>query len=228
MNRPQIVIALLLLFFLLSTSAGFANISAIQEQLRTIQLKLIKERLKLIQEQVLKVNVPPPVAPSPAVEPVQSAEELMKNLERQKTLLEQAVASLRPKAITDETNRIEKRLMEINEELKEATGTRLVELQKELTVLIGDQEKLQREVRELLEESLKAHQAALLKDQITRLEEKIRLLPRPVVKAPEAAVAETPQSVQLKVIREQIEKAQLKLLQLQVKAITEKVQTIRR
>ena len=47
-NRAPILFALLLLLFFVSTSAGFASVSSIQEQLRAIQLKLIAEKVKLL------------------------------------------------------------------------------------------------------------------------------------------------------------------------------------
>ncbi|QQG45484.1 MAG: hypothetical protein HYW89_00905 [Candidatus Sungiibacteriota bacterium] len=228
MNRPQLILAVLLLAFFLGTSSGFASVSAIQDQLRVIQLKLIKERLKLIQEQTLKLKVEQPPAPAPKPAPTPPPEEMLKTLEQQKKLLEQAVASLRPKAIEDEANRIDKRLKEMRTELDTAGGGRLQELQKELVLLLEDQARVEAQTRELLEESLKARQAVLLREQVLRLEERIRLLPRPVAKPKVEAAVQTPTDVQLKVIKEQIEKAQLKLLQTQIKAVTDKIQQLKR
>lgn len=228
MNRIQLILAVLVLAFFLGTSSGFASVSAIQDQLRVIQLKLIKERLKLIQEQTLKLKVEQPPAPASKPEPTQPPEEMLKTLEQQKRLLEQVVASLRPKAIEDETNRIDKRLKDIRTELDTATDVRLSELQKELATLLVDQARVERQTRDLLEESLKARQAVLLRDQVLRLQEKIQLLPRPVAKPVVETKVETPTDVKLKIIKEQIEKAQLKLLQTQIKAVTEKIQQIKK
>ena len=55
-TRAPIIFALLMLLFFVSTSAGFADVSSIQEQLRGIQFKLIREKIKLLQEGIIEAG----------------------------------------------------------------------------------------------------------------------------------------------------------------------------
>ena len=124
MNRLTLIVASLLLLFFIATSSGFANVSAIQEKLREIQVKLIRERLKLIQEEVSKVGErrAEELAPQRAIEAPASREELSRRLEGQIRSLEEVIVGLRPKAVEEETARIEGRLSEIRAELETAEG----------------------------------------------------------------------------------------------------------
>ena len=89
------MISLLVLLFFVSTSGGFADISSVQEQLREIQLKLVRERAKLIQQEILNVSKQlaktPPVSEAAPV--AMSREALAKDIEMQIAALENTVVS---------------------------------------------------------------------------------------------------------------------------------------
>ena len=141
-NRAPIVVALLLLFVLVSTSAGFANISGIQDTLRSVQLKLIQEKIKLLQKGIIdagkqqiqeredREKKQAGALLQMKAEP--SRQELETALERQIATLQGVVNSLRPRAIDEETSRIEKRIGEIKEKVKTESVTALQNLQDEL------------------------------------------------------------------------------------------------
>lgn len=219
-NRAPILFALLFLLFFVSTSAGFADVSSIQEQLREIQLKLIREKVKLLQEGILNVRPAPPAplpaAPPAPTEPQPTREELSHTLEEQIRTLQGVVATLKPRAVEEEAAEIEGRIAAIGVELKTASDARLVSLQDELQNLIARHAALEKEVRQELDDALKYKQAVLIGQQIRTLQEKVATLPR----IPAPAPVQTPDAGS---IRETIEKLQLKLLQAQVKAIQEKV-----
>ena len=122
-NKPALIFALLFLLFFVSTSNGFANVTAIQEKLRDIQVKLIGEKIKLLQERIYEVSADinkerAAAVPPPAPEPTLSREELAKSLENQIILLQVSIESLRPRAIEEEAIRIERRIADINRRLK--------------------------------------------------------------------------------------------------------------
>ena len=224
-NRAPLLFALLLLLFFVSTSAGLADISAIQDQLRSAQLKLIGEKLKLLQEGVLGLRTapaPPPAVASPAT-PEPTREELSRILEDQIKILQDVVASLRPKAIDEEASRIEQELTRIIGELKTASGDQLVVLRNQLDQLVAAHDTLTEQVRQSLEDSLKYKQALIISEQIRILQEKISTLPRPST-APNPLVQE--QNTTLMNIQDAIQKLQLKILQAQIKVIQEKVHQV--
>lgn len=231
MNRASLIFASLLLLFLVSTSNGFASISSIQEQLRDIQLKLIKEKIKLTEEKISEVRktivLPPPPLPP---ERLMSRDELERTLKQQITVLESVVQSLKPKAIDEEAVRLEKFIQRLNEEIKTAEGERFEELQDEVSEALDDYADLQQQVRQSLEDNLKAQQAALIREQVKVLQEKVRALPR---EAPRVVVVPTPkgsneyEKAQVKLIQDQVEKIRLKILQEQIKAIQEKILDLR-
>ncbi len=228
-NRAPFLFALLLLLFFVSTSAGFADISAIQDQLQIIQLKIIGEKLKAIQRGVLGIapTPPPPAAPPPqspkADAPTQA--ELSRTLERQIQILQGVVATLQPQAISEEAARIENRIAEIGEEVKKATGDTLLALQDELARLAAQQDTLQQQIRVALEDSIKHKQTQFIREQIRVLQEKIAILPRPST-VPNPPVVQ--QNATLMEIQDKIQKLQLRVLQTQVKVIQEKVLQITR
>jgi len=227
MKRYHLVFSLLLLFFLVSTSNGFASVSAVQEKLREIQLKLISEKIKLIQGNIVDLGkkrseqIPAPIPVKAA--PVLTREELAASLKEQIVALEQVVVSLRPKVIEEGVTRIEKRIAEINEELKTADTARVRELQVELTVLAVEYSKIQQQISATINDAIKERQATILREQIRLLEEKVRTLPRPV--SPSVVSAGRKES--LSAIQDQIEKIRLKILQAQMKSIQEKIQALR-
>lgn len=222
-NRAPLILALLLLLFFVSTSAGFADVSSVQEQLRAIQLKIIGEKLKMLQQGVLGLSNAPSVKPPAISAPAgPTPEELSRALEEQIQTLQGVVTTLRPRAIEEETTRIEERIRSIGQELKSAAGVKLVSLQEELGDLIAEHRALEAEVRKELDESLRYKQAVVIGEQIRALQEKVAMLPR----APTYATPK--QEPDLSGVKDTIEKLQLKLLQAQVKAIQEKVSEVRR
>lgn len=227
MNRILLgvsIVALSLLFlFFISTNFGFADISSIREKLRELQLRLIKERVKVLRGEVEKVGSEKlrESQTLPPTEPPVAREELAKRLEDQIRILEGVVASLKPKAIEEETGRLDKKIAEIRSALDTAEGERLVELQRELETVLVDYAKIEVEVKRSVEESLKQKQAAVIKEQIKILQEKILLVPRPQPALP--TKAEPQDQERVKALQEAIEKIRLKILQTQVKALQEKV-----
>lgn len=234
LNRLPLFLALLFLVFFVSTSSGFANLSAIQEQLRDMQVRLIKEKVKLAEEEISKLRVqmaplPPPFVP--VEEKVMSRVELETALKRQIQSLDTIVNSLRPKAIEEETVRLETLFKKINKELETAEGDRLYELQEELARAADDYAGLQSEVRRSLEDTLKSQQVQLIREQIKVLQGKVESLPR---EAPKRAVVGEPRTIeedqaqQVKMLQSDVEKVRLKLLQTQVKVIQEKINALRK
>lgn len=226
MNRITLIVASLLLLFFVATSSGFANISAIQEKLREIQVKLIRERLKLIQEDVSKVGErrAEELASQKAVETPASREELSLRLEGQIRSLEEVIVGLRPKAVEEETARIEGRLKEIRSELETAQGAELLALRRELETILTDYNRVQGYVAQSLQESLQQKQVLLLREQVRVLREKIQTLPKPVLVMPPKADENGQRIVAL---QEEIEKIRLKILQAQVKTLQESVDKAR-
>lgn len=226
-QRATILVAVLLLGLFLGTSSGFASLSIIQDQLRSIQLKLIHERLKLIQEKVLEVKTvsDQPVVVSPIPEKEPNAEELSKALQGQIKVLEDIVKNLKPKALEEETLRLEKQVVEINEELRSASGNRLQELQSELAVVLRDYELLQGEVRASVEAAIKSRQAAVLREHIQTVQQKLNLV-QIQKKAADGLPAPKPvpeDRSTVTYLQESIEKVKLKLLQAQIRAIQDKI-----
>lgn len=228
-NRAPLLFALLLLLFFVSTSAGLADISAIQDQLRSVQLKIIAEKLKILQKGVLGLHVGPAPAQAPPAgapsAPEPTREELSRILEEQIKTLQGAVASLQPRAMEEEAVRIEQDIGRIVEAVKTASGDHLLALQDQLNKLIAAHDALVERVRQALEDSLKYKQAIVIAEQIRVLQEKINMLPRTPT-APSALSQQ--QQTTLADIQDTIQKLRLKILQAQVKVIQEKVGQIAR
>ena len=225
-NRAPLLFALLLLLFFVSTSVGFADISSIQNQLQSAQLKLIGEKLKAIQQRILGIDaVPPPVVVSPppkAPEPT-TREELSRLLERQIQVLQGVVATLQPQATGEELARIEKRIAKIGDEVKTANDDKALVLQDELNRLAVEHGVLEQQVRTALADSIKYKQVQVISEQIRILQEKITTLPRSSI-APNPLVQQ--HNATVKDIQDNIQKLQLKVLQAQVTAIQDKVNQI--
>lgn len=238
-NNKALIVAFLLLFFFVATSSGFASISSVQEQLRLVQLKLIKEKIKLIQEQILGVgkpkSEPAPVSISAPAAATMTVAELTKSLEVQINALESVVSSLKPKVLDEETARIERKIAAISKELQTATGDKLLALQNELQKATADYENLQQAVRQALEDSIKDRQAIVLREQIRGLQQKLTVLQVQdvgrvslvVPAAPNAPALSRAVTTPAQVIQTELEKAKLRLIQAQVKAIQEKIQQMR-
>ena len=223
-NRTSLLFALLLLLFLVSTSAGFANVSSIQDQLRGLQLKIIGEKLKLIQEGILGIAPTPPevaVIHPPVVQEM-TPEQLADTLQKQVQVLEGIIGSLRPQAMAQEAARIEKEISEVQKQVAGATGDELLALQERLTQLTEDQVALEQSVRKSLEDSLKYNQALLIRDQIKVLHEKVNTLPHTPTGAA-VSVPPGPSQSQLQQVQDSIDKLRLKIVQAQIQAIREKV-----
>lgn len=223
-NRTSLLFALLLLLFFVSTSSGFANVSSIQDQLRGLQLKIIGEKLKLIQESILGIPSAPPkaevVLPQATKEMTQA--ELADTLQKQIQVLDGVISSLKPRAMAEEADRIEAEIAEVQKAVGGATGEDLVALQDRLSVLTDAQAALERDVRKSLEDSLKYNQALLIRDQIKTLQEKVDTLPR-VPTGSAAPAPSGPSQTQLDQVQDSIDKLRLKILQTQIQAIREKV-----
>ncbi|OGZ97625.1 MAG: hypothetical protein A3J10_03115 [Candidatus Sungbacteria bacterium RIFCSPLOWO2_02_FULL_54_10] len=235
-NRAPIVIALLLLFVLVSTSAGFANISGVQDTLRSMQLKLIREKVKLLQQGIIdagkqqireREDAQKQAGASLLVKAEPNRRELEAALARQIATLQGVVNSLRPRAIDEETARIEKRIGEIKGNVKTASGIALRNLQDELNGLLAEYDALQNEVRAALTESITYRQALVIQEQIRAVQAKVQVLP--VAKAAEIAPAKSNAATDatLKGIEDQVEKLRLKIIQAQIKAIQEKINTLK-
>lgn len=241
-NRVPIVVALLLLFFFVSTSAGFASVSGVQDQLRSIQLKLIQEKIKVLQQGIIdagkqQVLEREAVARERAASAASASktepnrEELQRTLEGQIQTLNGVIRSLRPRAIEEETARIEKRVSEIQDAVRGASGTVLRNLQDELNGLLAEYEALQAETRKALTESITYRQALVIGEQIRAVQAKVQVLP----KAAQAAAPEKPgpeastsADTTVKAIQAQVEALRLKVIQAQIKAIQEKINTLRK
>ena len=216
-NRLALVVSFLLLLFFVSTSSGMADVSAIQDQLRGLQLKLVGQKIKQFQDQILQLGKPKPDAAAYQQAPAPSPEEMSVRLQNEITALESLVASLQPRALEERTAELENRISSINQQIQSATGPALLQLQKDLAAALADYNTLQQQVQSALEASLKEQQAAALRAQIQLLQQKILLLPRPV-----------PSPVpQFSVLQDQIQKAQLKLIQAQATAIREKINQLK-
>lgn len=227
-NRAPLLFALLLLLFFVSTGSGFADISSIKNQIQSLQLKIIGEKLKVIQQGILGIDAGPPVMatlPSKVPVPEPTREELSRALEQQIQILQGVVARLQPQATAEEAARIEKRIAAIGEEVKKASGDKLISLQDEMADLAAQQNALERDVRQSLSDSIKYKQVQVIKEQIQVLQEKVATLPRPsTVLSPVAQE----QNTTVKDIQDNIQKLQLRILQAQVKVIQEKIRQITR
>lgn len=223
-NRTALLFSLLIVIFFVSTSAGFANVSAVQDQLRALQLKLVGEKIKQLQEAILKVGQPKPAAEQSPATP--SAEELQRRIQTQIGALESLVASLKPREIEERTALLEARIDAINQEIQSATGSRLAELQTDLENALADYAALRQDVRSALDASLKEQQIAALRQQIRIMQEKVLLLPRSAPQTP--ALSSSPFSPQqYSVLKAELEKAKLKLIQAQSNAIQEKINQLK-
>lgn len=235
-SSKVLIIALLLLFFFVATSASFADLTTVQGQLRDLQLKLIKEKIKSIQERIYEIGRPKPEIVSTLTTKTLTVGELSQSLEAQINALESVVQSLKPRILDEETARIEQKIAGISQELRTATGSRLLELQNELQKAAADYEKLQLAVRQALEDSIKNKQAIVLREQIRAIQEKLIVLRaqefgRTVVPAgvpPSAPVSSRTVTTSTQVIQAELEKAKLKLIQAQIRAIQEKIQQMKR
>jgi hypothetical protein len=218
-KRATIVFAALFLLFFVATSSGFANVSAIQEKLREVQLKLIGERIKQLQGQVSEVAREKPAEPQP--EPQVSREELGARIETQIAGLEALIKQLKPRIIEEETERLEKEIARINKDIKTAEDGRLAQLQEELNQALLDYDSLNSQVQASLLESIRYQQALLLKEQLRVLKAKVGTIP---TGTPRPVPAEEPVAqMTAAAIQEQIDKARLKLLLTQAKEIQENI-----
>lgn len=231
-NRATLVIATLFLLFLVSTSSQFASISSVQEQLREaqlkLQLKIIGEKILTLQGEVLKVGKEEVVAVSPLPEAA-SREELEAGLENQIKMLETVVASLRPKAREEEIARIEQRVQEISQEVRTTNDEEALQgLQAELEELVASQAALQAEVGNSLAEELKRQQALLLQAKVRELQVKLQTTSRApsVSQAAQSSGAKGFDPATLRLVQDEIEKVQLRLLQTKAKVIQEQINKI--
>lgn len=226
-KRTTVVVAVLFLALFVGTSNGLASLSVVQEKLRNVQLKVIHEKLKLIQKQVLDINIVPevPEVKAPAPEPELSAEELSVALQGQIRVLEEIIKNLQPKALEEETARLEKRVLEINQALRTATGSKLQELQQELALVLSDYQMLQASTRRLVDDAIKSRQVAILKEQIQTMQQRLNLAQIQQKAAaglpPPAPAAEDRSTINY--LKDSVEKVKLKLLQAQLKAVQEKI-----
>ena len=213
-----------------SLATGLASVSSIQEQLKSVQIKLIGEQIKLLQEKILGVGKEKPEPVKVGTEPVKSKEELSKSLEEQIKKLEEVVRVLRPKAMDEEVLRLEKKITEISLAIGAAEGDKLVELQKEFSKEVANYNKLNLEVRNALDENIKAKQADALREQIRSLQDKIKLLPAKLVPAVSSGqvpvIEDESKKASLKTLQEQINAVKVKLLAEQIKAVQEKIKQL--
>lgn len=223
LNRSALLVSLVALLFLVSTSVGFANVSAVQDQLRALQLKLIGQKIKQLQESILLVGKEKPAVQASA--PAPTAEELQSRIQTQIAALESLVASLRPREIEERTAMLEARIDAISAEIQSATGSRLAELQSDWESALADYAALRRDVRSALDASLKEQQIAALRQQIRIMQEKVLLLPRVAPQTP--ALSSSPPVSQYSVLQAELEKAKLKLIQAQSNAIQEKINQLK-
>ena len=223
LNRLALLLSLLVLIFFVSTSSGLADISSAQEQLRALQLKLVGQKIKQLQDAVLGVSKPKPEKASiSSSAPAPTPEEMQSRIQTQISALELLVASLQPRAIEERTSLLEARISAINQEIRSATGARLQELQADLQSALADYDALRQDVRAALDVSLKEQQAAALRQQIRALQEKVLLIPR--VSPPPAPA---PPTNQYPVLESQLQQAKLKLIQAQSNAIQEKIDQLK-
>ena len=133
MSNKVLTIALLLLFFFVATSSSMADLTAVQGQLRDIQLKLIGAKIKSIQEQIYGLNLSP-ISAAPTVSGLQpvTTGELSKSLGEQIVALEKVVTTLKPRLLDEKTAELEQKIALINQQLPTATGSVLWDLRAEL------------------------------------------------------------------------------------------------
>ena len=162
-NRVAFILSFLILIFFVSTSSGFADISAVQDRLRVLQLQLVGQKIKQLQDQILQVGKSKPDAAASPQAPAPSPEEMSARLQNQINALQSLVASLSPRALEERTAQLESRIAAINQELPTASGSRLLELQNDLASALADYNQLQQQVQDALEASLKTQQAAALR-----------------------------------------------------------------
>lgn len=236
-HRAPIIVALLSLFFFVSTSAGFANISSVQDALRSVQLKLIQEKIKLLQQGIIdagrqqirerEAEEARRAVPAAATVSRPGRQELALQLSRQIATLQSVVSALRPRAIEEETARIEKRIAEIKDEVKTAAGAKLRDLQRELNDLLAQYDALQEDVRASLAESITYRQALVIQEQVRAVQAKVQTLPVvPQAKA-EAPPAASANEETIKNIEKEVEVLRLKVIQAQIKAIQEKISALK-
>lgn len=227
-SRVPIIFSLLMLLFFVSTSAGFANISGIQDQLRSAQLTLIREKLKLLQEGIINAGkqqvkereeAKAKEMPAALTSAEPDREAVARTLQAQVKTLQGVIATLRPRAIEQRTAEIESRISAIKEEVKTAAGARLAELQTELNRLLDEYKTLQEDVRQALAESITYRQALVIGEQIRAVQAKVQLLPQEA----RAAEVKAPAAPAVKAIEAEVEKLRLRVLQAQAKAIQEKI-----
>ncbi len=228
MNRKIfLAVGVIALLAFVGLESGFADISSIQEQLKSMQLTVIKEKIKQVQEQIYGVLKNQQKEP-----PKLNREQLAKSLDDQIKALESIVAKLKPKVVEEEAARIEKRMQEINVELETASNDKLMSLQTELEQLLVDQDKVQDTIKQSLEDGIEYKQALLLKGQVALLQEKLRLLPQAQPPAPVTATptkkTESLQEIQTRTLKEKIEKTQLQLLQVQIGTIQDKINQVKK
>ena len=236
MSNKVLTIALLLLFFFVATSSSMADLTAVQGQLRDIQLKLIGAKIKSIQEQIYGLNLSP-ISAAPTVSGLQpvTTGELSKSLGEQIVALEKVVTTLKPRLLDEKTAELEQKIALINQQLPTATGSVLWDLRAELQKVAVEYQNLQRYAKQALEDSIKERQAFVLREQIRSLQEKLTVLrvqefgrSNVVQPAPGIPVVGPEVTTPTQVVQAELEKAQLKLIQAQVKAIQEKILQIRR
>ena len=224
LNRAALLFSLLLLIFFVSTSASFANVSAVQDKLRALQLKLVGEKIKQLQEAILKVGQSKlPAEEEESAKP--TVEELQSRIQTQIGALESLIASLNPRVIEERAVLLEARINAINQEILGATGPRLSQLQSDLESALADYAVLRQDVRSALDASLKEQQIAALRQQIRIVQEKVLLLPRSVAQ-PYAAPAPSSSS-RYQVLQDELQKAKLKLIRAQSDAIQEKINQLK-
>ncbi len=230
-TRAPIIFALLMLLFFVSTSAGFADVSSIQEQLRGIQFKLIREKIKLLQEGIIEAGkqqvkerevAKASQMPLALVKAEPNRDELARTLEAQIRTLQGVVATLRPRSIEQRTAEIENRIGGIKEELKTAAGAKLAALQDELNGLLAQYEALQEDVRQALAESITYRQALVIGEQIRAVQAKVQILPQEAKAAP-AKVSPPAVDPAVRAVEAEVEKLRLRVLQAQAMAIQEKI-----
>jgi len=215
-NRAALLLSLLVLLFFVSTSSGLADLSAAQDALRALQLKLVGQKVRQLQDDILQFAKQGSVSSAPSSAPTPTPEGMSQRIQTELTALESLVASLKPRALDERIAALQSRINAISQEIQTATGARLQQLQADLQVTLADYEGLQQEVHDALDATLKEQQAAALRQQIKILQEKILLLPRQAPSSPP----------QFSTLQDQVQKVQLKLIQAQIVAIQQKIQQL--
>lgn len=236
-NRAPIVVSLLLLFLLVSTSAGFANISGVQDRLRALQLKVLQEKARLIQQSIIdagkqqvkeKEDAKAKKEMTALAVPEPDRAALESTLQNQIMSLQNVVRSLRPRAIDEKTAQIEQRIGEIKTKVRAASGKALGDLQDELNGLLAEYDALQEEVKEQLAESITYRQALVIQEQIRSVQARVQVLPTAQAAAKEKAPSTAATETTVRGIEDKLEKLRLKLIQAQVKAIQEKINSLKK